>query len=177
MVFCYNVSMPDQNMPPKEKTWHWIFEGALLIRGINGVLETIFGAFIIYTNKDVLNRLFVKLTQSEYREDPTDRVLTFLTNYLQHLSTNTKVFVAIYVLAHGLLNIFLSVQLYREKIWAYQTTLIILVGFLLYQIYRTSVHHSIVLTVLTILDCLFIILLWHEYQYKLKTLEDKVTTL
>lgn len=163
--------MSKQNIPSEEKAWHWIFEGALLVRGFNGILETAFGIFIIYTNKDFLTRLFNRLTLSEFREDPTDRILNFIANYLQHLSANTKIFVAIYILAHGLLNIFLSIQLYREKIWAYRLTLIILIGFLVYQVYRTSVHHSIFLSVLTILDCVFIILLWHEYKFKLSNLE------
>lgn len=161
--------MPEIQIPEQEKKWHWLFEAALLLRGFNGLIEIISGIFIIRTDKEVFNKLFFRVTHGESIEDPRDRLLIFLNNYLQHLSTNTKIFAAIYILVHGLLNIFLSIQLYREKIWAYQTTLLVMVLFVIYQVYRISVRHSVLLTILTLIDCLFIALLWHEYNYKLKT--------
>lgn len=137
MVFWYNDFMSNIEMPQKEKKWHWLFEAALVVRGINGVIEIIAGFFILGHN-------------------------------VQHLPTNSKVFVALYILAHGILNIFLSIQLYREKVWAYRATLIIMTIFIIYQFIRIYTHHSLILLTLTAIDLLFMVLLWHEYKYKVK---------
>jgi len=75
-------------------------------------------------------------------------------------------FVAIYLLIHGLLNMFLAIQLYRDRIWAYLVTITITIIFIFYQIHRIILHHSPVLIVVTIFDVLFIILTWHEYNRK-----------
>lgn len=130
-------------MPQKEKKWHWLFEAALIVRGINGIIEIIAGFFI-------------------------------LSHGIQDLSTNTKIFVAIYILAHGVLNIFLSIQLYREKIWAYRATFVIMTGFVIYQLIRIYTYHSAMLITLTAIDLLFMALLWHEYRYKLRSMNKAI---
>jgi uncharacterized membrane protein len=75
-------------------------------------------------------------------------------------------FVAVYFLIHGFLNLFLAIQLYRDRIWAYLVTIFVTIIFIFYQIHRIILHHSVVLTIITIFDILFIFLTWHEYKRK-----------
>lgn len=149
-----------------EKIWHRFFEAGVALKGFNGIFETILGSFLLFASKSSVDQVFLKLTRAELLEKPNDRLFTFLSQFIQNLSPNTQVFAAIYILAHGILNIFLAVQLYREKIWAYPVTLCFMIMFIIYQIHRITIGHSLGLTVITIFDAFFVTILWHEYRRK-----------
>ncbi len=149
-----------------EKNWHALFEFGIVLKGVNGIWESAAGLTILFIGKNTFSRLFLHLTRGELLEDPNDRLINFLAQRLHNLSSNTIIFAAIYILAHGLLNIFLALQLYRQKLWAYLVTIGFMIIFMLYQIYRISYSHSLALTLITIWDILFMIITWHEYKYR-----------
>jgi len=149
-----------------ENVLHQIFEFGVLIKGINGVWETVSGISILFLSKATINNLFYFLASKELLEDPHDAFFNLLFKFLENLSHNTQVFIAIYILIHGLLNLFLAIQLYRDKIWAYLVTITITTAFIFYQIHRIILYHSPVLIIITIFDILFVILTWHEYDRK-----------
>jgi len=68
-------------------------------------------------------------------------------------------------LLHGLLNIFLAIQLYRDKHWVYLLAVGTMTLSVFYQIYRISIYHSLLLAAFTIFDIFFIALAWHEYKH------------
>jgi uncharacterized membrane protein len=145
---------------------HQIFEFGIFIKAVNGIWETISGIFILLSGKTVLNKLFYFVSNKELLEDPNDIFFNFLSKFLENLSHSTQVFIAFYILIHGLLNLFLVIQLYRDKIWAYLATMSVMVVFIFYQIHRIVLHHSVFLTLITTFDILFVILTWHEYKRK-----------
>lgn len=147
------------------KYWHELFKFGVLIKGANGVWETISGFLFLFVSKATLTGWFFLIARDELLEDSDDKLINFFAHALQNLSSDTKIFAALYILAHGLLNIFLAVQLYRGKHWAYLVTIGTMVVFMGYQVYRISVHHSLILTALTVFDAFFIVLAWHEYNH------------
>ena len=149
-----------------ESVLHDIFEAGIFIKFFNSLWEIVSGFFILFLSKETIGRLFYFLARKEMLEDPRDFFINFSLKFLENLSHNTQVFIAVYILLHGLLNLFLVVQLYRDKIWAYVATVSIMVVFLFYQVYRIILHHSTILTIITIFDILFIMLTWHEYKRK-----------
>ncbi len=150
----------------KEKHWHNLFEASILIKGVNGLWETISGFALIFITKNTINNTFILLTRKELTEDPQDTFIHFLNIKLQHLSTNTKNFAAIYILVHGMLNMFLAYNLYKNRPWAYLASVIFAVLFILYLLYRVSHTHSGILIGVIVFDILFTILTWHEYTYR-----------
>lgn len=157
-----------------EKNWHRLFEFGIFLKGFNGIFELISGFIVLFVSKSVFTGLLFKLSRSELLEDPNDKFINFITLWLQHLSTNTKIFAAVYILIHGILNVFLAVQLYRERLWAYLVTISVTILFMSYQIFRVAHTHSIALTVITIWDIAFIIITWHEYKYRRDQLAKKL---
>ncbi len=149
----------------REKYWHKFFELGVFLKGFNGIWEMISGLLILFFNKLTFSRWFYLLSRNELLEDPNDRFINFLAAGLQNLTSSAKTFAAIYVLFHGILNIFLAINLYRAKRWAYPVTIGLMLFFMTYQIYRIAIHHSLVLTAITVFDALFVILAWHEYKY------------
>ncbi|KKW11580.1 MAG: hypothetical protein UY50_C0010G0005 [Parcubacteria group bacterium GW2011_GWA2_49_9] len=151
----------------KEKILHGLFELGLALKCFNGLWETLSGGILLFTSKATLENWFVALSYRELLEDPDDKVIGFIIGTLLNPETSTKVFVAIYILAHGLLNIFLAIQLYRKEHWAYPATVGIMSVLVLYQAYRILIHHSFILTVFTLCDIIFIYLTWHEYKHRI----------
>jgi uncharacterized membrane protein len=149
-----------------ENILHDIFEFGIVVKFFNGVWETISGFFILFLSKTTLNNLFQFLASKEMLEDPRDLFISFSLRFLENLSHSTQIFIAVYILIHGFLNLFLAIQLYRDKIWAYLATVFVMVIFMFYQVHRIILYHSSVLTIITIFDVLFIILTWHEYNRK-----------
>ena len=150
-----------------EKTWHELFEWGIFIKGIDGLIETIAGFSLLLVSKIALNNIFIFLAKGELVEDPKDFFVTYISAYLQHLSVDTKIFVALYILIHGLVKIFLAVMLYKEKLWVYPIAIWFEMLFIAYQTYRFIYNHSLLLAVFIIFDMLFLLIIWHEYRNKI----------
>ena len=152
----------------KEKNWQRLFTFGIILKGINGVFEIILGLLVLLLGKAIFTGLFATLTREELLEDPNDRLVNFLGYSLNTVSENSKLFLAIYIFTHGIINIFLAIQLYRRKLKVYLIAIVLLIIFSVYQIYRIHYTHSILLTIITLWDIIFIFLTWHEYTYQTK---------
>ncbi|TMB72624.1 MAG: DUF2127 domain-containing protein, partial [Deltaproteobacteria bacterium] len=93
-----------------------------------------------------------------------DWFATTLRHLVHNLSSDTKLFVSAYLVAHGLIKVFLVASLLRKKLWAYPTALWFLGIFLLYQLYRFSHTHSLGLLALSAFDLFVASLVWREYR-------------
>lgn len=162
-------------MPPEEnkkenskigKILHDIFEFGVLIKFIDGAWQTATGFALLFLSEKSIAKFVHLLAGRELIEDPTDAFLNFVFKSLENLSHNTQVFIALYILIHGLLNLFLAIQLYRERLWAYVFGISVMSALLVYQIHRIFLHHSLVLTLVSIFDVFFIFLTWREYRHK-----------
>jgi len=96
---------------------HNLFEFGLALKGFNGLWQTVNGTIILLASKATLEQWFIALAYPELLGDSNDKVIAFIARTLLDSATSTKMFAALYILLHGLLNIFLAVQLYREKQW------------------------------------------------------------
>lgn len=131
-------------------------------------MEIIGSLFLFFISPEKISRIVVYLTQHELAQDSKDVLATHLLNTVQHFSTYTKLFQALYLLVHGLVKIFLEWGLLKNKLWAYPTSIAFLVAFIGYQMYRYTDTHAISLIMLTIFDLFIIVLTRHEYRYILK---------
>ena len=143
---------------------HLSFEIALLLKAINGVLEIIGGASLIFINSSSLNRIAVMLTQSELSEDPNDVIAKAILNLSQSYSVSAQSFGIFYLLSHGIIKLILVVLLWQKRLWAYPLTIIFLTLFIAYQVYRYSIDQSIMMILLTILDLVVVILTFIEFK-------------
>src|SRR5205807_89789 len=105
---------------------------------------------------------------SELLGDRDDLLFRFAQRHLVELSVGTRTFVGIYLLFHGLMNMFLAYNLYRNRLWAYPLSIAFTSVFFIYQMYRLTHTHSLILLVATVFDIFFILLTWHEYQHQLQ---------
>ena len=135
---------------------------ALILKGLDGLLELIGGILLLVISPDTLNHLAQRLTQHELSEDPKD----WWAHHLLHLTGNlhsTQTFGALYLLTHGLVKLVIVVGLLRREHWAYYVAFVFLGGFVVYQIYRLSYAPSAGLALLTAFDLFIIWLTWREF--------------
>lgn len=151
-----------------EKILYDIFEVGIGLKFFNGLWELFSGSALLILSKENLGRFFYFLARREFLEDPNDWLVNTIFKFLENISHETKMFAAIYILSHSLLNLFVAIELYKGKIRAYIISMTIMTIMIIYQIHRIILHHSIVLSIITFFDILFIILTWHEYQRKIK---------
>ncbi len=82
-----------------------------------------------------------------------------------HFSSGRQLFAAVYLLIHGLTKGFVVWGLWRNKLWAFPVSMVVLVLFIGYQVYRITAHFSWGLVGLTVFDAFVVFLVWNEYQH------------
>jgi uncharacterized membrane protein len=151
----------------RERYWHELFETGVLLKAFNSAWE-ITGGFLLLANvRGWFPHLFVFLTRAVFLGDSDNRVLHLVVTHVHTIPPGTQLFVAIYLLFHGVMNLFLSYNLYKNHLWAYPFSMVFTSTFFVYQVYRLAHTHSLVLLMVSILDIIFIILTWHEYKHQL----------
>jgi uncharacterized membrane protein len=155
-------SVADQP-PAKPDLLDKTFNVALILKGLDGLLELLGGILLIIISPETINRLAHSLTQHELSEDPHD----FLAHHLLLLTANlhnTQTFGALYLLTHGLVKLVIVIGLMRREHWAYYVAFVFLGGFVIYQVYRLTYAPSVGLALLTVFDLFIIWLTWREFQ-------------
>ncbi len=151
----------------RELYWHDLFEAGVFLKALNSVWETLAGIVLLTALHNWLTRIFVGFFSSELIESPRDFFFTYTRHHLVDFNDQTRVFVGVYLLFHGVMNAFLSYNLYKNRLWAFPISMAFSSLFFIYQIYRLMQTHSLFLLVVSLLDIAFIILTWHEYQRQL----------
>lgn len=149
---------------PSGKMIHIGFEIGLLLKGLDGLLEIAGGALLLFLNPQRMNALLYLLTQHELSEDPRDMVANFLVTMGHGFSISTQQFGIVYLMSHGIIKLILILLLWKKKLWAYPLSILSLILFIIYQIYRYTFTHSIFLIPLSLLDAVMIVLTYLEYR-------------
>jgi len=153
----------------KEIYWHDLFEAGVFLKALNSVWEMFGGIFLLAFARGALPRIVVFFSRSELLGDRDDLLFRSIMMQLNHLSVGgTRTFVGVYLLFHGVMNAFLAYNLYRSRLWAYPVSMAFVSLFLVYQLYRLTHTHSLLLLAISIFDVAFIVLTYHEYRRQQK---------
>jgi uncharacterized membrane protein len=112
------------------------FELAIILKGLDGVLEVFGGLLLLVVTPATINRIVAWLTEHELSQDPHDFIATHLLNTAHGLTKSAVLFGSLYLLLHGAVKIVLVAALLRNKLWAYPWMIGFLLIFIVYQIYR-----------------------------------------
>jgi uncharacterized membrane protein len=142
---------------------HHMFAIALLLKGLNGLVELVGGTLVLFVPLRTVNQLVLWLTASEIEDDPRDWLANMLIDAAEKLSMGTKLYASSYLLAHGVVKIFLVYSLWREKIWAFPVGLSLIGALVCYSIYRFTHTHAISLLLFAVIDLIIMWFIWREY--------------
>jgi len=142
------------------------FKVSVTLKGIDGALEIVGGAVLLFVRPATLDQLARSLTQHELAQDPHDFFARHVLHSADRLTHGSTLFAAVYLLSHGIAKVVLVVALLRDQLWAYPATIALLGAFIAYQLYRLSYRVTLGLTLLTIFDAFVVWLTWREYRSK-----------
>jgi len=149
----------------REQRLHRFFEITLLLKALFAAGEIVAAIGVYVVPLDTAADFVGAITSAELAKHPHDLVAAHLADWAQNLSVATKHFVAFYLLSHGAVKLWVIIGLMRERLWYYPVALVVFTIFVLYQIHRYTLTHSVSLILITIIDLVVIALTWHEYRY------------
>jgi uncharacterized membrane protein len=149
-----------------EKTTHFLFQLSLLCKAVFAAAEILAGIGAYFVTQQLVFKLVDRLTRAElFLQHPHDLIANYLYTSAQHFSLSTRNFTAAYLLSHGVVKLWLIVGLLREKHWYFPLAIAVFGLFIVYQLYRFSLSHSLWLVLITLVDLVVIGLTWQEYRY------------
>ncbi|MBZ3935521.1 DUF2127 domain-containing protein [Methanimicrococcus blatticola] len=143
--------------------YHIGFEIGILLKGLNGVFQIVGGVLMLFMSPARVQEIMVWLAQSEWAEEPTDSIVKIIIGLSQNFSIDLQNFFILYLLSHGIAKSFIVYALLKRKLWAYPLSMMLLIAFIIYQIYKYTITPSVFLILLTIFDILMIVLTYIEY--------------
>src|ERR1035437_2186272 len=112
-----------------------VFDIGILIKSFFGVFEVLVGIILAISGRLIIDNLIVALTQQEISEDPSDFIANYLIKNANNFFTNSHIFAVVYLILHGIINIFLAIALLKNKIWAYPWAMAGFGLFIIYQVF------------------------------------------
>ena len=142
----------------QEKRIHQLFQITVALKGLHGLVEVVGGIALALFSTDAILRLLYHLDKHQV--------------VARHFNTGEHRYYVWFFLSHGALNLALAIGLLLEKLWAYPAAVVILVLFIILQMYRFTHVHDPGLVVFSLIDVLVIALAIHEYRLLRKHLPD-----
>ena len=159
------------------KWLHWLFEMSLVIKGLLAAGETVSGLALLLAPHSALISLWAWLTHHQLTQNPSEDMTLWFKNLADAFPVPLQHFYAIYLLAHGALKFAMVIMLARRILWAYPAAMVVLAGFVIYQLTEFVTHGSLILLALSFFDAFMIVLVWREFQIlRLKVAAEKVAS-
>ena len=148
----------------RDRLLHWLFEASLAIKGLLCAAEALAGFGLLLAPNPLVARFVFWVTHYEIAEDPTDTLANLTMRAMESFPIGTQHFYALYLMAHGGLKLAMVFLLWRRVLWAYPAGMVVLAGFVTYQVYEFGHAGSPFLLVLALFDCAMIVLVWLEWR-------------
>jgi uncharacterized membrane protein len=142
------------------------FEVSVIVKGVEGVLETLAGFFVLFVGSQSLSAWAIQISQHELVDDPTDMFANYILHTGQHLASGGTTFLVAYLLVHGIIKLVAVGSLLLNRLWGYPFSMVTLGLFMVYQVYEISLKHSVFMILLTVFDVFLMWLIYREYQHQ-----------
>lgn len=149
--------------PSSTSVLHESFLVSIALKGLGALAEVVAGFALVWIPLHAINRIAMDFISTDLPESRHDFIARHLRHYLENFGASGKHFASWYLLSHGAVKLILVIALWKNKLWAYPMMIVVLAGFIGYQIYRFALVHSIAMIFLSVFDLLVIALTWSEY--------------
>lgn len=138
-----------------------------------GLGKLLFGLFLLQYIGLSINEVVQHVFLHELVEDPQDLAMSMVVGFFDTHMYVVTYFLASYFIFWGVVDMFLSVNLLRDRIWAFPISLVLIVLFICYEIVRFFHTHSIVLLGIIFIDVILVYLIYEEYAKLKRRMEQK----
>ncbi|MDO8628559.1 MAG: DUF2127 domain-containing protein [Nanoarchaeota archaeon] len=150
------------------KLVHKVFKTITLVKGIHAIIEILSGIALLLISKEFVSRAIIFIVEGKLVGSPEGFIAQYISQFGIDLSLSIKLFFSMYLLIHGIINLSLVYGIIKKPFWAYPLSLLVFIGFVIYQTYSYFILPSAWLLLLTIFDIVFIGLVFYEYHHLLK---------
>ncbi|HEU5005243.1 MAG TPA: DUF2127 domain-containing protein [Candidatus Saccharimonadales bacterium] len=141
------------------------FKISLILKGLDGLLEILSGLLLLAIRPEQIQKISHHLTDSTLARSPHSFWASHVATWASNLGKGSLIFGAIYLLSHGIVKLFVVVQVWRNKSWAYPLLLIVIGLFVIYQVYYLIFKKVTAgMIALTVFDLIIIYLTFIEYR-------------
>ena len=145
-----------------------VIEEDLFITGmwwriVYGAVRVIFGLSLLRVIGMPLLDIFSKLMSHELIEEPGDLLVNFTRNFLTHHPLQITYFLASYFIFWGLVDMVLSYNLIKHRLWAFPVSMVLVSLFIIYELVRVTHTHSLLLLWIIFVDMVILLLIGREY--------------
>lgn len=145
--------------------FHLAYLVTIGIKGFDGLIETILGLVLLFIGKTRLNTFALHITAPEITGHPVTHTGHMIRHGADSLMHASAAFVITYLLVHGLLKTGIAISLIRERSpWIFPVSVVILSGFVIFMLYKLTLHWSLWLLALALFDLLTIALVLNEWR-------------
>lgn len=171
MLWCYCTGMETETprQVGRERDMLWLFDVALVVKGIDGGLEMLGGLLVLLVPPAFIIRIAEFVTGGELATDPDDPVATTIRSLAHSFAVHTHYFITLYLVLHGLIKVLLVAGIFAGKRIAYPLFMLALVIFGAYEAYRGILRHELLLQVLAAFDVMLLILTAYEFRRRYPT--------
>jgi uncharacterized membrane protein len=145
---------------------HLAFYAAIVIKGLDGLIETVAGLLIAAFGTGAVYRFAVWLTAPELSTHPANHVAHLVRHGAAKLATVHTGFIVTYLLVHGLIKSALAINLIIGHKWIFPVASVALVGFVGYLSYRYANSPSGWLLALALFDFFTLLLVLNEWRVR-----------
>lgn len=140
------------------------FDLGLIFKAIDSLFEIIVSIALMFLSPVKMNHIIYIITKDDIYEHKTDFLVNYLIAFGHRFSSSTQKFAVFFLLTHGIVKMIVVILLWKKLLWAYHISVIVLAFFIVYQIKRYTVTHSIMLIFLSALDIFMIVFTVLEYR-------------
>ena len=137
-----------------------------------GSIRILFGLALLNVVNTPLLEVIANLMRHELVEDPKDVLYANISSILTNHPLYVTYFLALYFIFWGVIDVVLSYNLIKHRLWAFPASFILIGLFVIYEAIRFSHTHSFILLGVIFIDIIILWLIWREYQ-KLKISASK----
>lgn len=152
----------------KERTVHKVFKIITILKGIHAILVILTGIILLIISKELISNIIIFLVKTGFVGDPSSSIAQYISQFGINFSSNIKLFISLYLIGHGVVGLSLVYGIIKKPSLAYPISLVIFIGFIIYQIYDYFILPTMLLLLFTLFDILFVGLLFYEYNHLLK---------
>ena len=142
------------------------FDIALIFKSLFAISEVLGGISLFFLTPSRLNSVigWIVKVKGNIDQDSQSMLMNMLINFGNNFTVSTQYLLAIYLLSHGLIKLVTLALLWKKVLWAYPLSIVVFVGFIIYQMREFLTTHSFFMIFVTVVDVIMIVLTILEYR-------------
>ncbi|MQW24047.1 MULTISPECIES: DUF2127 domain-containing protein [unclassified Lactococcus] len=142
------------------------FDIALIFKSLFAISEVLGGISLFFLTPSRLNSTigWIVKVKGNIDQDSQSMLMNMLINFGNNFTVSTQYLLAIYLLSHGLIKLVTLALLWKKVLWAYPLSIVVFVGFIIYQMREFLTTHSFFMIFVTVVDVIMIVLTILEYR-------------